>query len=70
MGTNVKRLQQQKSYLGSVSGAVLLAGRYPMVIARYDEDFESVVSHYSRPAIDFQLPTSFDGKIFKENCAS
>jgi len=70
MGTNVKRLQQQKSYLGSVSGAVLLAGRYPMVIARYDEDFESVVSNYSRPAIDFKLPTSFDGKIFKENCAS
>ncbi|CAD7939180.1 unnamed protein product [Amoebophrya sp. A120] len=60
MGTNVKRLQQAKSYLGSVSGNVLLKSRYPMVIARYDEDFESVISNASRAKVMFpdKLETS------------
>ncbi|CAD7950623.1 unnamed protein product [Amoebophrya sp. A25] len=63
MGTDVKRLQSQKSYLGSVSGSVLLSGRYPMVIARYDAEFESVVSSNSKPFIE-GLPQSLDIKIF------
>lgn len=63
MGTNVNRLREKSSYLGSVCGAVLLGTKIPVVVAHYDEAFASVVTQESRPNIF--LPDD-DAPIFKK----
>ena len=44
MGTDVRRLQEGKGYLGSTAGKIICKINKPVVIAKYDSSFKSVMS--------------------------
>lgn len=57
MGTDVSRFQKQQSYVGSVCAGVLKKITIPVCVARYDKEWESVMTSTERRGTQAFVPS-------------